>query len=133
MNFFMLMVSRLLERLNNENKVPVTIQITGYAFSRTAPRKRGSFRSSRSQASRTSGAFCPSRQKNVVSSQYASDIERSVCRALEWQLRLRGPHRVECLFPHGAYSWWLPRVVADPDRLRGDSGQHTPHAHGRPL
>src|SRR5271157_1999798 len=29
MNFFMLLVSRLLERLNNENKVPVTIQITG--------------------------------------------------------------------------------------------------------
>src|SRR5271166_2239364 len=45
--------------------------LTAYAFSRTAPRKRGSFRSSRSQASRTSGAFCPSRQKNVVSSQYA--------------------------------------------------------------
>jgi hypothetical protein len=29
MNFFMLLVSRLLERLNNQNKVPVTIQITG--------------------------------------------------------------------------------------------------------
>src|SRR5271157_22886 len=47
------------------------LSIIVYAFSRTAPRKRGSFRSSRSQASRTSGAFCPSRQKNVVSSQYA--------------------------------------------------------------
>jgi hypothetical protein len=35
------LASKLLE--SNENKIPVMLRITGYAFSRTAPRKSGPF------------------------------------------------------------------------------------------
>src|SRR6516225_2007285 len=59
--------------------------------------------------------------------------EHSLPRPVERQLRLRGPHRPERLFPNGASSRRVPRVVAGADRVRRDAGEHLPDADGRSL
>ncbi len=45
------------------------------------------------------------------------------------QLRLRGQDRLECLFLDGARSRRVAFVVANPNWIGWDAGQHTPDAH----
>ena len=41
-----------------------------------------------------------------------------VSRLARGHVRLRGPDRVECVFPAGAQCWWFPRLVAPLDGIR---------------
>ena len=62
--------SRLI-KYENENKIPVLCSITGVRFFADCAAKKGLLSEQQKSGLKDVGAFCPSRQKNVVSSQYA--------------------------------------------------------------